>query len=379
MRGWFVDHGHFVAVVVREDGLERRLFDIRVKIIVLGEQYDLLGDSKWAKIVYDSVLLEAVDTIISISSFGAWAGATLSAALGVRIKVIHIFVYPTFAPSIKIAHWQLPRLYTSFILKGLGESNVLFLSDTQRKSCERALKNQVKGQIWELPISSTAFERSQKRVPETGLILSIGRLSPMKEYNLAIPLIARRLLDAGFKISWSIYGDGPFESEIESEIDRWGVRDVVCIKGRLPYEEMPKILARGYVFVGMGTAALEAAAQGVPGPLAIPYDKTGTTHGTLDRLPQGSLGDLDPNLRILSIEKIVSDILRLKDDEYTMLCRQVRNRANEHDLDRSMDRFVQIVEKASVSSTGSRHALFLRTARFLGRVLKLSRPCKRPT
>lgn len=63
-------------------------------------------------------------------------------------------------------------------------------------------------------------------------IISIGRLSPVKRYNL-IPQMAKSIKDKGAHFQWIIVGGGNAENEanIKNEIIQFGVKDVVFMVG----------------------------------------------------------------------------------------------------------------------------------------------------
>jgi hypothetical protein len=122
-------------------------------------------------------------------------------------------------------------------------------------------------------------------------IVSVGRLVPFKSYNLEIPAIVAELVRCGVDASWTIWGDGPDRVAIEQSILENGVEDRVVLRGALEYERMAAELAHHDVFVGMGTALLEAAGGRMPAVCAI-ENAGAASYGFLSEAPIDSVGDL---------------------------------------------------------------------------------------
>lgn len=122
-------------------------------------------------------------------------------------------------------------------------------------------------------------------------ILSVGRIVPFKAYNRGAPAIAAALRGKGVSVRWDIYGDGPDEAEVEARAIDLGVEAAVQLRGQLAYGALPSIIDKYDVFVGMGTAALEAAALGLPTICAI-IDAENASYGYVHELPLGNVGEV---------------------------------------------------------------------------------------
>ena len=78
-------------------------------------------------------------------------------------------------------------------------------------------------------INRLAREPNQMR-KEGIKILSVGRLVELKGFHLCVP-VCKSLIDEGYKIKWYVAGEGDFRHEIESEIEKYGVRDSFILLG----------------------------------------------------------------------------------------------------------------------------------------------------
>ena len=61
-------------------------------------------------------------------------------------------------------------------------------------------------------------------------ILSVGRLVELKGFHLCVEP-CRRLVDEGYKLKWYVVGEGDYRAVIESEIERYAVRDHFILLG----------------------------------------------------------------------------------------------------------------------------------------------------
>ena len=61
-------------------------------------------------------------------------------------------------------------------------------------------------------------------------ILSVGRLVELKGFHLCVSA-CKRLIDEGYKIKWYVAGKGDFRSEVEAEIEKYGVKDNFILLG----------------------------------------------------------------------------------------------------------------------------------------------------
>jgi len=138
----------------------------------------------------------------------------------------------------------------------------------------------------------------------------------MKEYNLYMIDIVASLLKRGFDVNWDVYGYGEYEGVMRHRIQEMKLSESVRLRGPAAREDVPHVLSTAMIFVGMGRAVMEAAAAGVPNIVALAYDSTGMTHGSLRRLPFGIVGERLEGLPLKPVEEEIVRILGLSDAEY---------------------------------------------------------------
>ncbi|MBW3617026.1 MAG: glycosyltransferase [Proteobacteria bacterium] len=122
-------------------------------------------------------------------------------------------------------------------------------------------------------------------------VVSVGRLVPFKAYNEGAIHITRRLVAQGLDVQWVLFGDGPEMERLRATAEELGVTGSVQFAGALGYELLFDTLVRFDIFVGMGTALLEAASAKMPSIMAVDQQPR-LTYGYLHEAPEDSVGEV---------------------------------------------------------------------------------------
>jgi hypothetical protein len=150
------------------------------------------------------------------------------------------------------------------LLKLSHHTNTFFMSEATRKEHELAFGQKFSNR----PVVKLLLQKPQvhwrPQKSEVFHILSIGRIVRFKAYNWAAADITLRLNQAGIPARWDIFGYGPDETDLDQLIKNHPGAEYVRFRGLMAYEKMNRTLLEYDAFVGMGTAALEAAFVGLP-------------------------------------------------------------------------------------------------------------------
>lgn len=115
--------------------------------------------------------------------------------------------------------------------------------------------------------------RSDGREP--GLIMAVGRLDPIKGFDVLIDALGE-LAQQGRRVRCRIIGEGPLEQPMRAAIARYGLTDSVELTGALPQAEVRKSLYAASIFAlpsvvtptgdrdGIPVSLMEAMAAGTP-------------------------------------------------------------------------------------------------------------------
>lgn len=193
-------------------------------------------------------------------------------------------------------------------------------------------------------------------------VVSIGRLTPFKTYNLVMLDVLARARDAGTPLRWEVWGEGELSPIMQSRIDQLNLGKLVTLKGNLRYEDMEAALSGCLAFVGSGTALVEASAAGVPAIAAIEHERSELTYGCLHDFHGLSYHDAGLPLPTTTFTSRLRRLRSCSVVEHAHECYLARQRAKDFSLDLTLDRFELLplqVHSYRPSAPASRAAMWL--------------------
>lgn len=110
----------------------------------------------------------------------------------------------------------------------------------------------------------------QPRADGTLRLISVGRLVPVKGYDVLLDALALLAHQADFRWELTIIGEGPDRAALIGRASHHGIADQVTFAGALPREEIAARLRHSDAFVsssrreGFGVAIVEALGSGIP-------------------------------------------------------------------------------------------------------------------
>ncbi len=163
----------------------------------------------------------------------------------------------------------------------LPPANVVFFNEGTRDNYERFFgSNYTAATIIPIGVElPTQAGISPLSLPQR--VVSVGNLVNFKTYNRHVIELLPQLTAQHPDITYEIYGDGPEESNLRKLAGDLAVEKHVVFRGAIPYSDFPKAIHGAALFVGSGTALIEAAAAGIPALVGIESIKTPETYGFL--------------------------------------------------------------------------------------------------
>ena len=154
----------------------------------------------------------------------------------------------------------------------------------------------------DLPCSSeNAFSAESFR------IVSIGNLVEFKTYNEHIIRALSKLIEASPNIRYDIYGSGSNEKFLKNLVEELGLNDFVQFHGVIDYSEIESALENSTLFVGSGTALIEAAALGIPSMIGIESIALPETYGFISGVEGFSYNENVPYISKVPIVPLLVD------------------------------------------------------------------------
>ena len=339
MSAWLIQHDHEVVVMFPWDGPGKELFAGSVRLLFLGNHFEKLkrSGSRYARhVIHTHFPLREFDALIAFSSPALWVAAGIHNALPCASRLCA----GAWTPG-DYSHTGL-RGYLrdpgSFVFhRQLSPANRLYMSHQAMREIEARAGGSVPGAIWPLPVDGRPYQATPHR-PVKGLIVSVGRLADMKTYNFHMVEVVRSLQARGLDIRWHIYGDGPDRPRLETMIAAAGLADRISLKGSIDYHLLPEVMRTAFVFVGMGTALIEAGFSGVPSIPAIVYAKDASSYGYLYDLPGYECGASLPLPRV-PMATLIAKLYHMNSTEYSNESLLTQKHADRFALHPLMDLF----------------------------------------
>lgn len=210
------------------------------------------------------------------------------------------------------------------LFSDVSAENIIFMNDYTVSMYSSTYNKNYKNA---LPIG-IEIERYMDCLPNarSGRIVSIGRLVDFKTYNYhMIMCLAKLESQYRKKITFEIYGDGPEMENLKKMADDKNIN--AKFLGKLEYNEMPAILNGASLFVGSGTAIVEAAAAGVPCIIGIESIQKPLTYGFITETKGLSFQEMGLDYPMHSYSDVINNLCSMSEDDYASLSAKHRVRA----------------------------------------------------
>ena len=215
------------------------------------------------------------------------------------------------------------RLFSRLMQAAMPLGSIYFMNESSRNShIEVWGQHLSKWPVHKLAMNEIAESWENTNEP-TLKIVSVGRLTPFKAYNFGAVDVAETLKSKNIPFIWHIWGDGEDYEKLNKLIQEKNLVDHLILMGNLPYSQFISTIKKYDLFVGMGTAAIEAAQISMPTILAIDQMPVGT-YGFFFEAPLDSIGERIPGTDIQNLFDNVLNCFELsleKRKEIGLLCR----------------------------------------------------------
>jgi len=215
------------------------------------------------------------------------------------------------------------RANREFFFNELNKQSIYFFNESMVPLYESVSKQSFQAvNLFPLGVveNKTIAEPRKKTQDKTLKLVSVGRLVPFKTYNFHMLDVVADLMSKGVSITYDIYGDGPCKMQLQEKITSLSLDKVVCLKGLLNYSKFSDVVSCYDIFIGSGTAIVEASSLGTCAIVGIEHVEHAVSYGFIADLPGFSYNEdgLHPKQPIAKfIEHYLSlsaeDLQRLKE------------------------------------------------------------------
>jgi 1,2-diacylglycerol 3-alpha-glucosyltransferase len=176
-------------------------------------------------------------------------------------------------------------------------------------------------------------------------IVSVGNLSRFKTYNRHMIEVVASIAKTYSEIRYDIYGAGGEEHNLRSLSKQLGVSNHVIFHGEIPYSSFGATVQGAALFVGSGTALLEAAYMGIPALIGIESIETSETYGFLSDISGFSYNE---NSDVFPKQSFLPLVVKtLADREFRSdLSRACKLKAAEFTIEVTIDLFIKLEQQS---------------------------------
>jgi len=184
-----------------------------------------------------------------------------------------------------------------------------------------------------------------------GKLVSVGNLVNFKTYNGHIIRIVAALAERYPELHYDIYGHGPEESELMDLAQSLGIGNRIHFLGSMAYADFSRNVAQGVLFIGSGTAVLEAAALQIPSMIGIESIKQPETYGFLSDIKGYAYNEYLPEVPRVAMQGLVERILsdQIFASQVAIACRE---KAKEFSIESTINSVVKLNKSATVRLPG---------------------------
>lgn len=174
-------------------------------------------------------------------------------------------------------------------------------------------------------------------------IVSIGRLAKWKKYNYHMIEVIQNLNARGIYLEYHCYGDGEEKDNLVNIVRSLGLEKQFFFLGNIAYDDFKRKIDNSLLFIGAGTALIEAAACGVPALIGIENDELAGTFGFLHETEGFSYQESELNLTKKDISVYILNLLGMTESEYWEECKKSRLRATDFSMDTTFVNFTTML------------------------------------
>lgn len=173
----------------------------------------------------------------------------------------------TWGASEKLPYFE--QVNRRFVFELNPNDNLLCYSKTTKETIEKKIGFRLENaKTFRLGVIEKPIEKVKVfSLNSTIKICAIGRLTSFKTYNFWMPKVIKELKEKGLNVTFDIYGSGECESDIKRIVSEYP--DYISLQPAFNYSEFSKIVSNYDLFIGSGTAIIEAASLGIPSIIGI--------------------------------------------------------------------------------------------------------------
>lgn len=230
------------------------------------------------------------------------------------------------------------------IFKRLHPKQIIFFNEFSKQHYASTLNT-----TWRtseiVPIGVEIKQKKRAHAPlksKRKIITIVGNLEAFKSYIIHTVKILKQLVHEHPDVLLQIWGDGPLRTQIQKIVDNLNLQNHVQLRGRLEYAKLYDTLDQTYVFIGGGTAIIEASAYGVPSIVGIENTYDPITYGFFSEIFGYDYNEFDANKPTFSLKDKLIHVLNSDETSYTLTAERCYLKAMEFSIEKTAAFFVDL-------------------------------------
>jgi 1,2-diacylglycerol 3-alpha-glucosyltransferase len=225
----------------------------------------------------------------------------------------------------------------------LPAENIFFMSQlTKEKHGLYMTRDFSKSPLIPIMIDNERFKKVVRK-PNRQKIISIGKIVNFRTYMFQMVDVCcdLRKNHPELEIEYHIYGDGPLQTKLSDYIQIKRADDFVFLKGLLSYDKLETVFTDAFLFIGCGTAMLEATASGIPALVTLCPSHQPYTYGFFTEIDNGyNLGGPIPDAKAYPFYNKILELYHYTPKEYQCLQHLSQEKANLFSTEKVMKDFI---------------------------------------
>lgn len=312
----------------------------RDKAIVMPRHLGAFAPIAWDRLT--TALAPYGRTVHVMGAFGLLLAARLASRAPRFYVTVGIYHQNEFLFEDK--HFVPQRLMALF--RRIPQTNILFFNELSRANYAQFHRDNryLSSPLVPIGVELPTIDRPEKpRKQHT--IVSVGNLDQFKTYNRHVINLLPTLKAAFPGVTYHIYGAGEQRRQLELLARTRHVEADVQFHGRVAYSDLDRVFSETTVFVGSGTALIEAAATGVPALIGIESMQEPLTYGFLSEIDGLSYNELGADHQLVSMAERLH--AALGDDSYwRRIAAACAMKAHDFSVDRTVDGIMRLEHDA---------------------------------
>ena len=172
------------------------------------------------------------------------------------------------------------KINRKFIYEEMDSTNLLCFSQSTKDYLKESTGFNINNaQTFRLGVVNNIRSTTNlsNKIDDVYRLCTVGRLVDFKAYNIWLPEVIFNLNAKGYHVSLDIYGEGDMEEDIKKMIEKYP--DYTKLLPSFDYSMFNNVVKKYDLFLGSGTAIVQASALKIPSIIGIESIKEPLTYG----------------------------------------------------------------------------------------------------